>query len=308
MEKARASWVAVVRSTLGQSRGGRARRRCGPGRAPPRPGRAAPAPPGGPASGRAARRGGGCRPAASASAVARPRRSVRSSVVTRWSFPRILACGTALSGQRDAIGPRVAACPGEPRHASLASVARERPARRATIGTSARDRLGGHAPHPLPTPAGGSSACASRSRDETARPADRRPGRPGPGPGPRAGGAGRRDADQVDITAPASMRPCVAAVLAAADRAGWRRAAGARGHRDHPRGRGARRRRWATCSRPTRSRSTRPGRRCRTSGSRPRSDTVGRRLAVLRRLAHPDRQPARCGSSSRRSGRCCSHS
>ena len=33
--------------------------------------------------------------------------------------------------------------------------------------------------------------------------------------------------------------------------------------------------------------TTRPGRRCRTSGCRPRSDTVGRRLAVLRRLRHP---------------------
>ena len=40
----------------------------------------------------------------------------------------------------------------------------------------------------------------------------------------------------------------------------------------------------------------------------PRSDTVGRRLAVLRRLAHPDEAGARCGSSSRRCGRCCSRS
>ena len=34
--------------------------------------------------------------------------------------------------------------------------------------------------------------------------------------------------------------------------------------------------------------TSRPGRRCRTSGSRRARDTVGRRLAVLRRLAHPD--------------------
>ena len=54
-----------------------------------------------------------------------------------------------------------------------------------------------------------------------------------------------------------------------------------------PRGRGPAGRAAAACCRPTRSRSTRAGRRCRTSGSRPRADTVGRRLAVLRRLAHP---------------------
>ena len=45
--------------------------------------------------------------------------------------------------------------------------------------------------------------------------------------------------------------------------------------------------------------TTRPGRRCRTSGSAPRSDTVGRRLAVLRRLAPPrhrrGQRPARGG-------------
>ena len=45
----------------------------------------------------------------------------------------------------------------------------------------------------------------------------------------------------------------------------------------------------------------------------PRSDTVGRRLAVLRRLAHPDAPtrtavPGRCGWSWRRCGRCCSRS
>ena len=41
----------------------------------------------------------------------------------------------------------------------------------------------------------------------------------------------------------------------------------------------------------------------------PRADTVGRRLAVLRRLAHPARAtptPVRCRSSSRRAARCCS--
>ena len=52
------------------------------------------------------------------------------------------------------------------------------------------------------------------------------------------------------------------------------------------------------------------GRRCRTSGSRPRADTVGRRLAVLRRLRPPGRRatqrPAGCASSSRRSAPCCS--
>ena len=43
----------------------------------------------------------------------------------------------------------------------------------------------------------------------------------------------------------------------------------------------------------------------------PRSDTVGRRLAVLRRLAHPDpatRPPAAVRWSSRRSAACCSRS
>ncbi len=38
----------------------------------------------------------------------------------------------------------------------------------------------------------------------------------------------------------------------------------------------------------------------------PRSDTVGRRLAVLRRLAGNDPLPAPAGAWSRRSGRCCS--
>ena len=45
----------------------------------------------------------------------------------------------------------------------------------------------------------------------------------------------------------------------------------------------------------------------------PRSDTVGRRLAVLRRLAHPEATdapaaPGRCGWSWPRSARCCSRS
>ena len=64
----------------------------------------------------------------------------------------------------------------------------------------------------------------------------------------------------------------------------------------------------ATC-RPTTSRCCRRGRRCRTSGCRPRSDTVARRLAVFRRLAHPDdrgARPVRSGCSSCPCARCCS--
>ena len=76
------------------------------------------------------------------------------------------------------------------------------------------------------------------------------------------------DADQVDLTAPASLRPFVAAVLAAGPTAAARAGRCSRSPRPPARPRTSPPR-WPTCSRPSRSRSTRPGRRCRTSGSRP---------------------------------------
>ena len=71
-------------------------------------------------------------------------------------------------------------------------------------------------------------------------------------------------------------------------RAGWRRPAGAGGHRDHPGGgRAGRRAGRAACPADQvavyPAWETLPHERL-----SPRSDTVGRRLAVLRRLAHPD--------------------
>src|SRR4051794_16919515 len=97
------------------------------------------------------------------------------------------------------------------------------------------------------------------------------------------------DADQVDITAPAALRPFVAAVLAAApDRGGAGRTvlavtattreadslAAALGDL-LPAEQVAVYPAWETLPHERLS---------------PRSDTVGRRLAVLRRLAHPDAQ------------------
>ena len=84
-----------------------------------------------------------------------------------------------------------------------------------------------------------------------------------------------------------------------------------RRHRHRPRGRGPepppRRSLWSRA----RSRSSPRGRRCRTSSS-PRSDTVGQRLSVLRRLVHPETgdDTGRRGSrtSSHRFARCSSRS
>ena len=100
------------------------------------------------------------------------------------------------------------------------------------------------------------------------------------------------DASDVSLVAPPALRPFAVAALAREGAKGAARtvlAVTATGREAEdlaaaPRQPAAAGARWP---------SSRPGRRCRTSGSRPRCDTVGRRLAVLRRLAHPvDGDPA----------------
>ena len=59
--------------------------------------------------------------------------------------------------------------------------------------------------------------------------------------------------------------------------------------------------RLGRCSRGSSVDFCRPGRRCRTKRLSPRSDTSGRRLAVLRRLAHPE-PPARAVRCPQRAG------
>ena len=89
---------------------------------------------------------------------------------------------------------------------------------------------------------------------------------------------------------------------------GRRRPHRAGGRRDRARGRGPDRGARRTCSTPTRSRSTRPGRRCRTSGSA-RAATpsgAGWRCCAGSSTPAPTRPTARCRSSSRRCARCCS--
>ena len=111
----------------------------------------------------------------------------------------------------------------------------------------------------------------------------------------------------LDLAAPDALQPLLVAALAAPSAGG---PSGARGHRHRPRGRGPAPRRCARCCRRTRSPTSPPGRRCRTSGCRPRSDTVGRRLAVLRRLAHPSADDPATGPLRGRGRpgprRCCS--
>ena len=87
----------------------------------------------------------------------------------------------------------------------------------------------------------------------------------------------------LDLTAPAGIRPFLLAAVA-----GPRRPAGARGHRDRPGGRGAGDRPARPARRPTPSSSFPAWETLPHERLSPRSDTVGRRLAVLRRLAHPD--------------------
>src|SRR5215470_17235516 len=106
----------------------------------------------------------------------------------------------------------------------------------------------------------------------------------------RAGQLARQGADQVDITAPSAMRPVVAAVLASAPDGGGagrpvlavtattREAEGLAAALGDliPADQIAVYPAWETLPHERLS---------------PRSDTVGRRLAVLRRLAHPDSHP-----------------
>ncbi len=116
--------------------------------------------------------------------------------------------------------------------------------------------------------------------------------------------------------APAGVRPALLAALLAGARAGRRAGAArrgppGRGHGDRPRGRRARRPRWAAGPRrtPTRSPCCRHGRRSRTSGSRPRSDTVGRRLGGASAgwpTPTPTARGAACAWSSSRCARCSS--
>ena len=120
------------------------------------------------------------------------------------------------------------------------------------------------------------------------------------------------DADSLDLTAPAALRPfVVAAVAADAELGGAGRpvlavTATSREADDLAAALGCLLRPDQVAVFP--SWETLPHERL-----SPRSDTVGRRLAVLRRLAHPESPtrtaaPGRCGSSSRRSARCCSRS
>ena len=123
----------------------------------------------------------------------------------------------------------------------------------------------------LPDP----GAPVSPRRPRRRRPRRRRPS-PRRWPTPEAGLV-----RALDLTGPEALRPFVVAGLV---RDGPH---GAGGHRDRPRGRGPRRgaRRPASTRRASRyypSWETLPHERL-----SPRSDTVGRRLAVLRRLCHP---------------------
>ena len=103
---------------------------------------------------------------------------------------------------------------------------------------------------------------------------------------------------QVDITAPTAMRPVVAAVLAQAGKTVLAVTATTREAENLaaalgdllPADQVAVYPAWETLPHERLS---------------PRSDTVGRRLAVLRRLAHPA-AAGPCGSWWRRSARCCS--
>ena len=106
----------------------------------------------------------------------------------------------------------------------------------------------------------------------------------------------------LDLTGPAALRPFVVAG------AGRRRPHRAGGHRDRPRGRGpgrgAGRPGRPGAGRPT----TRAGRRCRTSGSARAATPSAAGWPCCAGCATPAPTAAtgRCGSSSRRSARCCS--
>ena len=132
--------------------------------------------------------------------------------------------------------------------------------------------------------------------------------------------------DQVEITAPPALRPFLVALLAgplngAAAPGGAGRAAGATAGSGGTGGPAAVLAVTATSREAddlaaalggliarTRSRSTRPGRRCRTSGSRPAPTRSAGGWRCCAGWPTRRRAPVRCGSSWRRSGRCCSRS
>ena len=116
--------------------------------------------------------------------------------------------------------------------------------------------------------------------------------------------ARRGDAPLVDVAvSPGARSP-------AAGRARRRRRPpGAGGHRHRPRGRGPRRRAAAASSPPTASPTSRPGRRCRTSGSARAATPSAAGSPCCAGWPTPTRatrRTARSTSSSRRSARCCS--